>query len=115
MGGSETRPTWRKRRVKVEVKKIEGEVAQRERRVVKKQVTARRGQRRSRTQWEGMSERKVKDLGKVEEKGMLRMPWRVVDGKVDWEPVRRATPQPPLSLPTRPAWMAAWQMKESPR
>lgn len=88
---------------------------QRERRVVETTVMARRGQRRSGMQVEEMLGRKVKDLGKGASNGMLLMPFRVVEGKFVWVPVRVTTPQPPWELEMMPAWMAAWQRKESAR
>lgn len=64
---------------------------------------------------EEILERKVNDLGKEASNEMDRMPFRWVEVKFAWVPVRATTPQPPFSLLTTPAWIAAWQTKESAR
>lgn len=59
MGGSETRPTWKKRIGNTEAKKTSAEPVLRDRIVVKTTVTASRGHRRSLTQSADNPDRKV--------------------------------------------------------
>ena len=88
----------------MEGKKTAGEEAKRERRMVNVKVRPRRAQRLSTTpQSEERWVRKVKDLGKLESKAVLFMPFDATEGKEDWEPVSLATPQPPWVLETMPA------------
>lgn len=83
VGGSDTRPTWKKSIVKTMGKKTEGEAVQRERIVVKMTVTARSGQRRSLMQEEESPETNVKDLGNGASKGIDWMPLPFVDVKLE--------------------------------
>ena len=76
LGRSETSPTWKNRRLKIEGKKTAGEALNSANRAVKAIVTAVRGQRRSTApQTEDPLSRKVKDLGKEPLKAVLRIPW----------------------------------------
>lgn len=91
-----------KRMAKVEEKNIEGEVVKSERRVVRISVTARRGQRRS-AHLVAVSERKRKARGKEASKLMLSMSLRVLEGYVEWLPIKETTPQPPSPFVMKPA------------
>ncbi len=66
--------------VKIEAKKMAGDVVDIERIVVKIMVMASKGHLRSSTHDEEIPEMNVKDLGKVESKGALSMPLRRVPG-----------------------------------
>ena len=101
--------------VKIEGKNTAGLMQERDRMVVNPQVTASKGHRRSLTHDDDRPLTKVKDLGNVESKAMLWIPCRFVEVKSLSAPTSCATPHPPLSFPTSPECMAAWQMNESPR
>ena len=95
MGGSDTRPTWKKSMGKMEPKNTTGEVVHRDKRVVKVKVTARRGHRRSVMQSEDNPERKVYDFGNDESNPILLTPFCREAAKSLRSPVRATTPQPP--------------------
>ena len=95
IGGSETRPTWKKSIGKTETKKIRGEALQRERITVKAMVMASKGHRKSLTHFADNPDRKLYDFGNVVSNPMLWMPLRLDAAKLLCSPARDTTPQPP--------------------
>lgn len=113
-GGSEARPVWKKRAVKMVEKNIVGEVVKRESKMEKAKETKRRDHRGSLAR-QVVPEWKVKEDGKVELNPMLLIPCLLELGKLSCFPVRETTPQPPCVLSIIPAWIAEPHINESAR